>query len=61
MSDDLKSESGDDFQHPDQPGTVQSNSTSKEEVAGKAALAKALARHNITAQSKAAAIEQAFR
>ena len=61
MSDDLKSESGNDFQNLDQPGTVQSDSNSKEAVAGKAALAKALARHNITAQSKAAAIEKAFR
>lgn len=57
MSDDLKSESGDD-QNPNQPG--KSNPNSQEESAGKAALAKALTKHNITAQSKAAAIGKAF-
>lgn len=52
MSDDLKL---DDRQNPDQSKTVQSKSSSQEESAGKAALAEALARHNITVQSKAAA------
>ena len=60
MSDDLKLENGDDLQNQDQPGTVQSNPSSQEELAGKAALAKALARHNITVQTKAAAVGKAF-
>lgn len=58
MSDDLKSESRNDLQNPHQPG--KSNANSQEESAGKAALAKALSRHNITAQSKAAASGKAF-